>query len=334
MTQNSNGKAANNKRAPYAPSDMPIGPDGTVYHLQISPKQLAQNILIVGDPGRARYIGENFLEDLEFENEHRGLVTLTGTSRVSAPPLRVTVVTSGMGTPSLEIVLNELMILNEIDFDTRTRKTNYPMLNIIRVGTSGGLQAETTLGTPIITTYGVGLDNAGLFYEVPYPDETCRRLEAELSEALREEMLPGSRYFGEIHPYVSRANPDIVAALCEASESLGIKTKLGMTVSAPGFSAAQGRDINRIHPSIPDLDLVFSEFNTGVEGQRFENMEMEASFLIHYFSGLGYRAGAICPAIANRRQDTIDIHYQDAITNAIKTALLSLAKIRRRYLEE
>lgn len=134
--------------------------------------------MLVGDPGRAEFIGSNFLHDIEFEIEHRGLVTITGTSKFSEEhatiisPLRTTVATSGIGIPSLEIVVNELVALKEIDFKTRTRKTYYPRLNIIRVGTSGGLQAHTKLGPPI-NTYAIGLDNAGLFYEAPYPDKVC-----------------------------------------------------------------------------------------------------------------------------------------------------------------
>lgn len=134
--------------------------------------------MLVGDPGRAEFIGSNFLHDIEFEIEYRGLVTITGTSKFSEEhatiisPLRTTVATSGIGIPSLEIVVNELVALKEIDFKTRTRKTYYPRLNIIRVGTSGGLQAHTKLGPPI-NTYAIGLDNAGLFYEAPYPDKVC-----------------------------------------------------------------------------------------------------------------------------------------------------------------
>jgi uridine phosphorylase len=199
------------------------------------------------------------------------------------------------------------------------------------VGTSGGLQATTALGTPIITSYSIGMDNTGLFYEEPYPDETCERLESELGRLIKDSMNPESRFYGKIHPYVSRAEPEIVNALLEAAESLGVATRLGLTVSNPGFFAPQGRDTARVRPSIPDLDLIFSNYDPRLEGQRVENMEMEASFLIHYLGGLGYWAGAICPAIANRRANTIDLHYQDAVKNTIEVALLALATLRHRY---
>ncbi len=319
---------------PFAPSDLPIGPDGRIYHLQVKPEEVAPNILIVGDPGRARFIAEKYFSEIEAASDHRGLVTITGAAKIpdrdgsTRPSLRVSVVTSGMGTPSFEIVANELVTLNEIDFETRTCKDSYPRIHIIRVGTSGGLQAQTELGTPIITTYGIGLDNAGSFYEVPYADEACQRLELETAALIRENMPRESRFFGRIQPYAARATPEMVAALQGASEQLGVQTQPGLTVSAPGFSAAQGRDINRVRPSVLDLDLLFSEYDPGVAGQRVENMEMEASFLLHYMGGLGHWAGAICTAIANRRQNTIDVNYQESIANATQVALLALATAR------
>jgi uridine phosphorylase len=321
---------------PYTASDLPIDEHGRIYHLQVKPGEIAPDILIVGDPGRAEFIGSTFLRDLELEHEHRGLVTVTGTSQVSGEratiisPLRVTAATSGIGTPSLEIVVNELVALNEIDFETRTRKSDFPRLHVIRVGTSGALQASTDLGTPIITSYAIGMDNTGLFYEAPYPDETCDRLEHELADVVNSSMSTGSRFYGKIHPYVARSEPALVNALLEASAALGVPTKLGLTVSNSGFFAPQGRDIARVKPSVHDLDRVFAEYDPGMDGQRVENMEMEASFLIHFLGGLGHWAGAICPAIAHRREDTFDHHYQESIKNATRIALSALGRLRSR----
>jgi uridine phosphorylase len=198
------------------------------------------------------------------------------------------------------------------------------------VGTSGALQASTELGTPIITSYAIGMDNTGLFYEVPYPDETCKRLEQELAPVVRSAMRPDSRFYGKIQPYVARAEPALVKALLEASASLGVPTKLGLTASNSGFFAPQGRDTARVRPSVPQLDRVLADYDPQVGGQRIENMEMEASFLIHFLSGLGYWAGAICPAIANRRENTFDHQYQESIARATKVALLALALARSR----
>ena len=322
---------------PYTAADLPIDEDGRIYHLQIKPGQIAPDILLVGDPGRAEFIGSTFLRDLEVEHEHRGLVTVTGTSEITGEqatiisPARTTVTTSGMGTPSLEIIVGELVALNEIDFETRTRKLNFPRLHVIRLGSSGGLQVSTELGKPIITTYAIGLDNTGLFYEAPYPDETCKRLEDEIGYVVNGAVSTESRFYRKIHPYVSRAEPNLVSALVEASTSLDVETKIGLTVSSPGFWAPEGRDVFRLKPSLAELDKVFSEFDPRLDGQRVENMEMESSFLLHFLGGLGYWAGSICPAIANRQLDVFASQYQDAMLNAAKVALLALAIARNRY---
>lgn len=326
---------ASHSAAPCTEADLPID-GGRIYHLQVKPEQVAPDILLVGDPGRAEFIGSTLLRDLELEHEHRGLVTVTGTSQITGnratiiSPLKTTVTTSGMGTPSLEIVLSELVALHEIDFATRTRKSSFPRLHVIRVGTSGALQASTPLGTPIITSYAIGMDNTGLFYETPCPDEHCGRLEQELARLVSNSMSKDSRFHGKIHPYVAQAEPAMAAALTEAATRLGVKVRLGLTVSSSGFFAPQGRDVSRLRPSAPELDRVFAEYDPRVGGQRIENMEMEASFLLHFLGGLGHWAGAICPAIANRRLDTFDHHYLEAVQDATKVALLALAELRGR----
>jgi uridine phosphorylase len=327
---------ASERAVPFTASDLPVDSEGRIYHLQIRPGQIAPDILLVGDPGRAELIGSAFLRDLELEHEHRGLVTVTGTAEITGAqatiisPIRATAATSGIGTPSLEIVIQELVALHEVDFATRTPKRQFPRLHVLRVGTSGGLQASTVLGTPIITSYAVGLDNTGLFYPAPYADENCERLEGEMADLLRRAMRPGSRFYGKIQPYVARAEPALVAALLEASADLGVAARLGLTVASGGFFAPQGRDVTRIPPSVPDLDRWLSEYDPGVDGQRIENMEMESSFLLHFLGGLGHWAGAICPAIANRRLDTFDHDYQEAVKSATRVALLALAKLRGR----
>jgi uridine phosphorylase len=227
-------------------------------------------------------------------------------------------------------VANELVALNEIDFATRKPKPLFPRLHVIRVGTSGGVQASTRLGTSIITTYALGMDNTGLFYETPCPDATCSRLERELATVVEKATRPGSRFRGKIHPYVSRAEPAVVRALTQAARDLGVAAKAGLTVSSSGFFAPQGRDISRLRPSAPDLDSFFCEFDPELDGQRVENMEMEASFLLHFLGGLGHWAGAICPAIANRRDNTFDHEYLAAIEGATRTALAALAALTTR----
>lgn len=326
-----------NLAEPFTASDLPVDDEGRIYHIQAKPGQIAPDILLVGDPKRAELIGHQFLTDVAFESEHRGLITVTGTSDITGEqatiitPVKTTAATSGIGTPSLEIVVSELVALNEIDFETRTRKSHFPRLNIIRVGSSGGLQSSTKIGTPIITTYAVGLDNAALYYDAPYQDKTCQRVEGELHQLMNGHLSKDARFYGKLYPYVSRADPTLVNAMVKAASQLDVTVKTGLTASAPGFFAAQGRDIARVPPTIPDLDKILSEYDPKIHNQRIENMEMEASFLLHYLGSQGYWAGVICSAIANRRADTFDVHYQESIRNSIKVALLALADVRNRY---
>lgn len=309
---------------PFSSADLPLLPDGRIYHLHLRPEQLAPNIILVGDPGRVPVIAAASLRSKEVDVEHRGLRSITG----MAGNVRVSIVTSGMGTSSEEIVLQELLILNEIDPSTRLRREQFPRLNIIRVGTSGALQADTPLGTPIITRYAIGMDNAGLFYSTPYPDSTASRLEGELTRLMEINSKPGSRFHGMIRPYVSRVAPEVEHALCESAKELGIPVKVGITASNSGFFAAQGRDVARVPPSVPDLDKILGTYDPLVaDGLRVENMEMEASLLSHLGGAVGYATGTICPVIANRRAETFKVDYDVDVRAATQIAIRALQKL-------
>lgn len=310
----------------FTASDLPINDDGRIYHLELKPGELAPNILIVGDPERAKLIASEFFSEIEVEHVHRGLRTITG--KVKETGQRVSVTTSGMGVPSMEIVLNEIIALNEVDFETRKRKQSWSPLNIIRVGTSGGLQKDTKLGTPIITQYAAGLDNAGLFLcPEEKKDKDCIWLEDSLKEKLDEAAHEKSWFKGKIIPYVAKAHPDMVDALVSSATELGIAYKKGITATAPGFFAHQGRNIMRVKPTIPDVDGLLSSLSFEKLGVRFENMEMESSFLLHFMGVHGYKAGAICPAIANRKENTFAGNFEEPIKNATRIALHALKNI-------
>ena len=307
----------------YISSDLPIF-NNRVYHLDLQPGELAKNIIIVGDPERVPFIAEEFLGDLEVDISHRGLRTITGTAKETKQ--RVSITTSGMGTPSLEIVLNELVALNEIDFKTMTHKNDFEPLNIIRVGTSGGIRHETELGTLILTDYAVGMDNTGLFYNAGAPDKNCEMLEERVRESIDNASGPDSRFKGKIFPYAARADAEIIAGMEQEAEKLGVIFKRGITVSNSGFFANQGRDISRVPVSLPDVDGLFASLDSGIPGIRFENMEMEASFLLHFMGGLGYKAGAICAVIDNRREDRFAENYADFIKEAVNVAVRALGQ--------
>ncbi len=308
---------------PYNSSDLPIF-NNRVYHLDLEPEELANNIIIVGDPERVPFIAEESLSGIEVDRSHRGLRTITGTAKENGQ--RVSITTSGMGTPSLEIVLNELVALNEIEFGTMTRKEEYEPLNIIRIGTSGGIQHDTELGTLILTDYAVGLDNTGLFYNAGSPDKKCEVLEERVRECIEANFVKDLRFRGKIFPYAAKASSEIVAAMQHEAEKLGVMFKRGITVSNSGFFANQGRDISRVPVSVPDIDGLLASLDTGISGLRFENMEMEASFLLHFMGGLDYRAGAICAVIDNRREDRFAENYADFIKDAARVAVKTLAR--------
>ena len=310
------------REQPFHPPDLPLVA-GKVYHLNLSPGDLSEDIVIVGDPERVDFIADEFLRDIELRVEHRGLRTVTGYTEWGQ---RISVTTSGMGTPSLEIVINEIVALHEIDFERMERKREIPTINIIRVGTSGGLQEERDLGTLVITEYAVGLDNTGLFYDAPYPDENCEILERKVKELIEGLIDKNSRFRGKIFPYVSKAHPDVVRALEESARELKAPHVRGITVSNSGFFANQGRSVSRIPPTLPDLDLHISKLSLG--DLKAENMEMEASFLLHFMFPLGHKAGAVCPVIANRPKDEFLGGYQESVRLAAEVALKALRRLR------
>ncbi len=311
---------------PFTNSDLPIH-NGKIYHLDITPEEMAKEILIVGDPDRVPQIADEFFSEIDVDRFHRGLRTITGF--VKKTNHRVSIVTSGMGTPSLEIVLNEIVALNEINFRTKKRKDNSDKINIIRVGTSGILQPNTKLGTLIITEYAVGLDNTGMFYNIPYSDEVCQTLEREIQIAIDKVISNDSRFIGKIFPYASKANKEVIDALVSSAKEFGVRYKKGVTLTSSGFYANQGRDISDIPITIPDIDELLAGVKFGMKKLLVENMEMEISFLLHFFGALGYKSGALCVGIANRREDTFAENYLKNIKDATNIALNALYKLKQ-----
>jgi uridine phosphorylase len=309
---------------PFSQSDLIMSPEGQVYHLAISEKQLSRNILTVGDPDRVSLIAAEFLGTIEHEVFHRGLRTVTGIVKETGQ--RVSLVTSGMGTPSLEIVLSELMLLNEIDPTTRTRREEIKPLTLIRVGTSGALHDSTLLGSSIISSYAVGLDNTGLFYDIPPADAQCVEIESRVKQMLDEVMERSARFYGKIYPYVAKADEQVLQALTSSAHALGIPHDVGVTVASSGFHGNQGRDVARIAPSVPDIDLHLSKLLLP-GGLRVLNMEMESSHLFHYAGGLGYRAGTVCVAVANRRTETFAKNALEGVLNAVRLVLKSFTQL-------
>ncbi len=303
---------------PFAVSDLPIR-NGRVYHLDLAPGDIADNIIIVGDPDRVPFLADEFMSAREVDRFHRGFRTITGTSKETGQ--RFSVITSGIGTPSLEIVLNEITALNEIDFRIWKRKKKFKPLTVIRLGTSGGLQPDTELGTLVVTDYVIGLDNTGLFYNVSCPDSCCRVLEVRVREALASSVEASARFKGRICPYTARAHPEVRVALEREALHLGARCRKGITVSSSGFFANEGRRISRINPTAPDLVSRLAGMETGISGLKVENIDMEASFLLHFMGGVGYRAGVICAVIDKQSDGSMITDYLDHVRDAARITL-------------
>lgn len=302
----------------FSAAELPLR-NGRVYHLDLAPGELAGRVIVVGDPGRVPFLAEALLAVREVDRSYRGFRTITGIARETGQ--RVTITTSGIGTPSTEIVLNELAALNEFDFATRRRRDSFEPLTVVRVGTSGGLQPETELGTLIVTDYGIGLDNTGLYYDAPLPDAACALLERRVRSTLEEAIPEDARFRGRFHPYAVRADVRVRVALEREALHLGVPCKRGITITSPGFYVEQGRTVGRVSPTIPDLAEHLSGVDSGIAGLKFENMEMEASIILHLLGAMGYRGGVICAVIDKRGEGTFRTEFKDLMLDAARVAL-------------
>lgn len=309
----------------YTQAELPLR-KGRVYHLDLAPEELAANVIIVGDPERVPFLADELLGQREADRNHRGFRTITGIAAETGQ--RITITTSGIGTPSMEIVLNEITALNEIDFSTRRRKESFEPLTVVRVGTCGGLQPETELGTLIVTHYGIGLDNTGFFYDSPLPDDECGLLERRVRTCLEEAISDDARFRGRFYPYAVRADTRVRVALEREALHLGVPCKRGVTVTSPGFFAEQGRNVGRVSSTVPDMAELLTTVDTGIAGLKIENMEMEASFMLHFLGAIEYRAGVICAVIDKRFEGTFLTNYLDFIRDAARVAVRAFIVLR------
>ena len=294
--------------------------DGRIYHLGLSPDELARNIFVVGDPARADKVAAHF-DSIQYRANNREYVTRTGAYQ----DMPVTVIATGIGTDNNEIALVEAFGLNEFDLETRTRKDGSMPLTIIRLGTSGGPQSDIDVGTLAISAYALGLDNTGLFYEHAAPDDTSIEIEKEAYRIITNATPQGRRFRGKIRPYVSKASPEVVEALAKHISEGYVK---GITVSASGFFAPQGREIPGLDITVPRLQEHLAGLH--VDGQRIVNFEMESSLLFHLAAQMGYRCGTVCPIIANRATGAFLADYSQAVERAICGGLKAMLELYQR----
>ena len=287
----------------YESSELIINEDGSIFHLHIKPEQLADRIILVGDPGRVTTVASHF-DSKECEIESREFHTITGTYKGK----RITCLSTGIGCDNIDIVMNELDALANIDFKEREDKPGHRQLTIVRIGTCGGLQPEAPLGTFIASVKSIGFD--GLLNYYAGRNEVC---DLELEKAFTSHMNWCPQKGA---PYVAVANPSLI------DQVAGKEMLRGITIACGGFYGPQGRQVR--------LKIQDPEQNKKVESFRYQtpegelkicNFEMESSALAGLASLLGHRAMTCCMVIANRYAKEMNTEYKNSIDTLIKLVL-------------
>ena len=285
----------------FAPSELIINEDGSVFHLHLKPEQLAGKVILVGDPGRVATVASHF-DSKECEVESREFRTITGTYKGK----RITVVSTGIGCDNIDIVMNELDALANIDFRTRYEMDELKSLEMVRIGTCGGLQPNTPVGTFICSEISVGFDGLLNFYE-------GRNAVCDLP--LERALLNHLGWSGNIcspAPYAIHANEEMVERIA------GGDMVRGITVACGGFFGPQGRKL-RVPLADPHQNEKIESFE--YDGRRITNFEMESSALAGLARLMGHKATTVCMVIANRVAKEADTGYKNQIDDLIKLVL-------------
>lgn len=283
----------------FAPSELIINEDGSCFHLHLKPQQLADKVILVGDPGRVDLVAKHF-ESKECEISSREFHTITGKYKGK----RITVLSTGIGCDNIDIVVNELDALANIDFNTRTEKDEHRTLTLVRIGTCGGLQPETPIGTFVASVKSIGFD--GLLNYYAGRNEVC---DLELEEAFKAHMnwspLKGA-------PYVAIADAQLIDQIA------GSDMVRGITIACGGFYGPQGRKL-RVPIQDPDQNQKVESFRFG--DLKICNFEMESSALAGLSSLMGHRAMTCCMVIANRYAQEMNTGYKNQIDDLIHIVL-------------
>ena len=282
-------------------SELIINPDGSIYHLNIKPEQVATTIIVVGDQDRVSKVTKHF-DTVEFSMQSREFKTETGIYKGK----RITVVSTGIGTDNIDIVMNELDALVNIDFETRTIKDTITSLDIIRIGTSGAIQANIPVDSYLISEYAIGLDGMIHAYDCEHI------LEKDIATAFSSEVNWNSKRGA---PYVVKGTASLIQKLHSDS------TLLGFTATANGFYGPQGR-ILRIPVVDESLNSKFASFN--YNGLSITNFEMETAAIYAFAKLLGHHATSMNAIIANRANGVFSTDHNQTIEDLIQYTLEKL----------
>ena len=287
----------------FEPSELTLDKNGKIYHLGISGEDIAETVILVGDPDRVAFVG-TFFDSIRFNHQNREFCTLTGTYKGK----ELTVMSTGIGTDNIDIVLNELDAAVNIDLETRKERAEKRSLDLIRIGTCGALHADIKPGSHIISKYAIGLDGVAHFYVMPYTQDEKAALKS----------------FDEITEWKSHLNPPYIKKSSDRLRNLlreGMEE--GITTTANGFYGPQGRAI-RIPLSLPDFKESLRQFKW--DGSRATNLEMETSGLYALAGALGHEAVTVCLVLANRYSNEFEPNYKDKMAHLIETILDRLTK--------
>lgn len=282
----------------YPPSELVLNKLGAVYHLGLKPENIAQKIILVGDQDRVALISAKF-ERVDFMHHHREFTCHTG----SFEGKQISVISTGIGTDNIDIVLNELDALVNIDLENRCDKSHFSSLEIIRIGTCGILQAEIPVGSYILSSHAFGLDNIPHFYQIDFSSE---------EEKLNAELMEHIQFPAKIQPYLVQSSPEMVEKLKSS------KTFQGITTTSSGFYGPQGRNL-RLHLATNQLNDHLESFRDGE--LKILNFEMESSALFVLSKALGHRATSICLGIANRPKAEFMKSYEAEMDDLISYVL-------------
>ena len=283
----------------FAPSELIINEDGSIFHLHLKPENLADKVILVGDPGRVALVASHF-ENVECEVSNREFRAITGTFRGK----RITALSTGIGCDNIDIVVNELDALANIDFKTRTENENLRQLALVRIGTCGGLQPYTPVGTYIASAKSIGFDGLLNFYAGR--NQACDlEFEAEFKKQVEWNAQLGN-------PYVACADKELLDTI--AADDM----VRGVTIACGGFFGPQGREL-RLPLQDPKLNEKIENFF--YNGMQITNFEMESSALAGLATLMGHKAVTVCMVIANRLAKEANASYKNTIDGLIEKVL-------------
>ncbi len=284
---------------PIAPSELVLTDEGAVYHLKLHPHQIAPNIIVVGDQGRVEAVSKHF-DAIDHRAENREFVTHTG--RIGNFP--ISVLSTGIGTDNIDIVVNELDALFNIDLKTRQIQPETTSLKIVRMGTSGALQADLPVESMLLSDFGMGLDPVASYYKSQFEAEELELQKAWVQHSNWPEHMA--------QPYFVKAGQKLLEQL------RGNDMNEGITATAAGFYGPQGRSL-RLPLHMADLNEQLNTFRHG--NYRITNFEMETSALYALSAMLGHEAATVCTIIANRFNKTFSRDYHPAVNRMIVNVL-------------